>query len=111
MAAPLDPGLTKRGGFSPRPDEGLIDRLGGSPSGFEQLSRREREVLLGLMRGSRAKEISQEMFISLPTVRSQIRSVLLKLGVRSQLAAVALAYQTGWPRETSFERMRRTAEG
>jgi hypothetical protein len=32
----------------------------------------------------------------MPTVRSQIRAILTKLGVTSQLAAVALAYQSGW---------------
>jgi len=35
--------------------------------------------------------------VSLTTVRSQIRSVLMKLGVNSQLAAVALARRQGWP--------------
>jgi two-component system, NarL family, nitrate/nitrite response regulator NarL len=64
---------------------------------FEHLTRREREVLIGLMRGATAGEISKENYVSLPTVRSQIRSILCKLGVNSQLAAVAFAYRSGWP--------------
>ncbi len=34
--------------------------------------------------------------VSEATVRSQIRSVLTKLGVNSQLEAVALAWRMGW---------------
>jgi DNA-binding NarL/FixJ family response regulator len=64
--------------------------------GFDRLTRREEEVLSSLMRGAKAREICAQSFVSMPTVRSQIRSILTKLGVTSQLAAVALAYQNGW---------------
>ena len=57
---------------------------------FERLTPREREVLRALMEGKSAETIAREAFVSLATVRSQIRSVLMKLGVNSQLAAVAL---------------------
>ncbi len=63
---------------------------------FDHLSRREQEVLWALMHGVSAREIAKQSYVSLPTVRSQIRAVLCKLGVSSQLAAVALAYQRGW---------------
>jgi two-component system nitrate/nitrite response regulator NarL len=63
---------------------------------FERLTRREEEVLSALMRGAKARDICVQSFVSMPTVRSQIRSILTKLGVTSQLAAVALAYQNGW---------------
>jgi two-component system, NarL family, nitrate/nitrite response regulator NarL len=68
-------------------------------AGFERLSRKERDVLSALMRGETAQQISHECYVSLPTVRSQIRSILVKLGVSSQLAAVVLAYRSGWPGE------------
>jgi DNA-binding NarL/FixJ family response regulator len=48
------------------------------------------------MRGESVTEISREAYVSVPTVRSQIRSILVKLGVSSQLAAVVLAYRSGW---------------
>jgi DNA-binding CsgD family transcriptional regulator len=64
---------------------------------FEQLSPREQEVLLAMMRGKMARDICKQSYVSLPTVRSQIHSILSKLGVSSQLAAVVLAYQNGWP--------------
>jgi two-component system, NarL family, nitrate/nitrite response regulator NarL len=63
---------------------------------FDRLTPREEEVLLALMSGAKARDICLQSFVSMPTVRSQIRAILTKLGVTSQLAAVALAYQSGW---------------
>jgi len=60
---------------------------------LDKLSPRERAVLEMLADGHRAAAIAEEFVVSLTTVRSQIRSVLLKLGVNSQLEAVALARQ------------------
>ncbi|MBC3191649.1 response regulator transcription factor [Pseudonocardia sp. C8] len=54
------------------------------------LTRREREVLDLLARGMRAQAIANHFVVSLPTVRTQIRAVLAKLDVGSQLEAVAL---------------------
>lgn len=64
---------------------------------FEALSPREQAVLRRLMAGESAETVADRSYVSLATVRSQIRSILLKLGVNSQLAAVALARQAGWP--------------
>lgn len=63
---------------------------------FDRLTPREQEVLTALIDGRSAEKIAEESFVSLATVRSQIRAVLLKLDVNSQLAAVALARQVGW---------------
>lgn len=63
---------------------------------FERLTAREQQVLAGLMDGKSAEKLAEESFVSLATVRSQIRAVLLKLDVNSQLAAVALAQRAGW---------------
>lgn len=63
---------------------------------FERLTAREHQVLAALVEGKPAETIARESFVSLATVRSQIRSVLLKLDVNSQLAAVALARSRGW---------------
>jgi DNA-binding CsgD family transcriptional regulator len=51
----------------------------------------ERRVLFYLTEGWSAQDIADELVVSLTTVRSHIRSVLRKLEVRSQLAAVAIA--------------------
>lgn len=66
---------------------------------FERLTSREQHVLAGLMDGKSAEAIAEESFVSLATVRSQIRAILLKLDVNSQLAAVALARRNGWTPE------------
>ncbi len=64
---------------------------------FESLTCREREVLLAIMGGHNATQIAELTYVSVTTVRTHIRSLLSKLGVSSQLAAVALAVQMGWP--------------
>ena len=76
---------------------------------FEQLTHREALVLAALTDGLSAEEIAREHFVALTTVRSQIRAVLQKLGVRSQLAAVALAdtHRELLPYESSAARDRR----
>ncbi|MDQ3898377.1 MAG: response regulator [Actinomycetota bacterium] len=63
---------------------------------FRSLSPREQAVLAGLLAGDSAETIAQRSYVSLATVRSQIRAILLKLGVNSQLAAVAMAREAGW---------------
>lgn len=63
---------------------------------FAQLTPRECEVLAALMEGKSAADIAAESVVSLATVRSQIRAILQKLGVTSQLSAVALANRAGW---------------
>jgi DNA-binding NarL/FixJ family response regulator len=57
---------------------------------LERLTDRERAVLERLARGRRAQSIAEEFGVSLATTRTQIRAVLHKLGVTSQLEAVAL---------------------
>jgi DNA-binding NarL/FixJ family response regulator len=47
-----------------------------------------------MMEGRAAAEIATTLVVSLTTVRSHIRSILRKLNVNSQLAAVALAFGT-----------------
>ena len=63
---------------------------------FDILTEREQVVLAELMEGHRAEEIATAAFVSISTVRSQIKAILQKLGVNSQLAAVAMARRGGW---------------
>ncbi len=55
------------------------------------LTRRQREILLLLADGVRAKEIAERLTLSETTVRNHIRAILLELGAHSQLEAVARA--------------------
>lgn len=67
-----------------------------STARFDELSPRERSVLAAIVDGQCASTIAERSFVSLATVRTQIRSILQKLGVNSQLAAAALARNAGW---------------
>lgn len=66
---------------------------------FEALTAREAEVLRRLLAGDSVEAIARTRVVALSTVRSHVKSVLRKLGVNSQLAAVALAREAGWPPE------------
>ena len=66
---------------------------------FATLTEREEVVLAELLEGHCAEEIAKAAFVSISTIRSQIKSILQKLGVNSQLAAVALARRAGWSLE------------
>jgi two-component system nitrate/nitrite response regulator NarL len=66
---------------------------------FDRLTGREREVLADLVEGRDVGEIAQGSVVSVATVRSQVRGVLTKLGVSSQLQAVARARRAGWRSE------------
>jgi ATP/maltotriose-dependent transcriptional regulator MalT len=57
------------------------------------LSQRELEVLRLLAMGRSNRAIGEELFISVPTVKVHVRSVLTKLGVESRTAAAAFGIQ------------------
>jgi DNA-binding NarL/FixJ family response regulator len=63
---------------------------------FEALTGREADVLAAICDGQSATDIAESSYVSIATVRSQIRAILLKLGVTSQLSAIAAAYHAGW---------------
>ncbi len=63
---------------------------------LETLTVREREVLAYLMKGQTVREIATECVVAEATVRTQVKSILAKLEVTSQLAAVGLAHRVGW---------------
>ena len=66
---------------------------------FAVLTDREQVVLAELIEGHCAEEIANAAYVSISTVRSQIKAILQKLGVNSQLAAVAQARRAGWSLE------------
>lgn len=83
-------------------DEGLVvlhpmyetaDRAALAPvvTGQPSLTPRQREILLLLAQGVRARQIAARLTLSETTVRNHIQAILLALGVHSQLEAVARA--------------------
>jgi two-component system nitrate/nitrite response regulator NarL len=65
-------------------------------SRFETLTPREQVVLRHLVQGHSPKEIARHESVSMPTVRTQLRTLFEKLGVGSQREAIALAHSAGW---------------
>lgn len=63
---------------------------------LDRLTAREREILGHLLKGRTVYEIATHRTVSEATVRTQVRSILSKLEVSSQIAAVGLAHQAGW---------------
>ena len=55
---------------------------------FQDLSRREQDVLEQLSKGYRYKEIADKLFVSIETVRTHIRNIYEKLQVNSRVEAL-----------------------
>lgn len=73
-------------------------------SRLDRLTPREAHVLGELLQGKRVREVAQAAFVSEATVRTHVKSILAKLGVSSQLAAVALARDAGWGARVGSDR-------
>lgn len=68
---------------------------------FLRLSNREGAVLGLLMEGRSVERIAELSFVSVDTIRTQVRAIRTKLGVTSQLEAVAMATRAGWSPEAT----------
>jgi DNA-binding NarL/FixJ family response regulator len=55
---------------------------------FQELSRREQEILEQLSKGYRYKEIGDKLFVSIETVRTHVRNIYEKLQVNSRAEAL-----------------------
>ena len=61
----------------------------------EPLTAREEEVLASVASGRTNAEISDDLHISLSTVKTHVASLMTKLGARNRVEVVMWAYQTG----------------
>lgn len=75
----------------------IRDELDAEAMRLATLTAREREVLACLCAGLTRPMIAKKLFLSPFTVRTHIQNGLVKLGVHSSLAAVALAQRVGLP--------------
>jgi DNA-binding NarL/FixJ family response regulator len=87
----LSPSVTRR----------VIDRMATQPSPIassqrlDALTPREHEVLELVARGLSNREIAEALFIEESTVKTHVKRVLMKLGLRDRVQAVILAYEMG----------------
>ena len=63
---------------------------------LHRLTAREQQVLARLYEGRSVREIARLSVVSEATVRTQVKSILAKLEVSSQLAAVGIAHSISW---------------
>jgi DNA-binding NarL/FixJ family response regulator len=88
----LSPSVTRkvidRMAEQPAPDASSGERLG-------ELTPREREVLELVARGLSNGEIAQAFVIEESTVKTHVKRILRKLGVRDRVQAVIFAYESG----------------
>jgi NarL family two-component system response regulator LiaR len=66
-----------------------------TPETPEALTERETEELKHLARGQTNKQIARSLHIGEKTVKTHVRSILMKLGVRSRTQAALYAARTG----------------
>jgi DNA-binding NarL/FixJ family response regulator len=69
----------------------VIEAFAGKEKGngyFQDLTRREQEMLEQLSKGYRYKEIADKLFISIDTVRTHVRNIYEKLQVNSRVEAL-----------------------
>ena len=76
-------------------DTGKLAAAPGNERVFDQLTDREREVLILMARGLSNTEIAKELFVAEATVKTHVGRVLAKLGSRDRVQAVVIAYENG----------------
>ncbi|WP_419496939.1 response regulator [Bifidobacterium pullorum] len=59
---------------------------------LDELTDREREVLIEIAHGLSNQEIAYKLFISLPTVKTHVAHILAKINARDRVQAVVFAY-------------------
>jgi DNA-binding NarL/FixJ family response regulator len=76
----------------------LPDLSAGTPGpgpALDQLTPREREVLLAVATGLSNTEIAEKLTVSEATVKTHVGSILAKLDLRNRVQAVIFAYDVG----------------
>ncbi|MGW4965437.1 LuxR C-terminal-related transcriptional regulator [Nonomuraea sp. NPDC004186] len=88
----LSPSVTRR----------VIDRMARQPAPdladqarLDALTPRERETLELVARGLSNREIAAALVVEESTIRTHVKRILMKLGLRDRIQAVIFAYETG----------------
>ncbi|MPZ51680.1 MAG: response regulator [Acidimicrobiia bacterium] len=87
--------------LSPSVTTSLIEAFVSGPGKVEpppelaRLTAREHEVLIALATGRSNAELAEDLFISEETVRTHVKRILSKLGLRDRAHAIVFAYESG----------------
>jgi DNA-binding NarL/FixJ family response regulator len=88
----LSPSVTRR----------VIDRMAQQPTPdladrarLDELTPREREILGLIARGLSNREIATALVVEESTIRTHVKRILMKLGLRDRIQVVIFAYETG----------------
>ena len=81
--APMTPSIARK----------VLAHMHTQPSGLEELSEREREVLDGLIDGKTNRQIGDELFVSVNTISFHLKQIYTKLHVHSRASAVRIALE------------------
>jgi DNA-binding NarL/FixJ family response regulator len=65
------------------------------PPALDELTPREREVLVLIAKGLSNTEIAERLFMSVPTAKTHVSRILSKLDARDRAQLVVLAYESG----------------
>lgn len=88
--------------LSPSVTRIVIERMARQPppepealQALDELTPREREVLVLIARGLSNQEIADALVIEESTVKTHVKRILMKLSLRDRIQAVILAYESG----------------
>jgi DNA-binding NarL/FixJ family response regulator len=66
---------------------------------LDELTEREREVLLLIAQGLSNPEVAERLHVSVPTAKTHVSRILAKLGARDRTQLVVIAYESGLCRD------------
>jgi DNA-binding NarL/FixJ family response regulator len=94
--------------LSPSVARRVIDRMAQQPTPeladralLDELTPREHEVFDLVARGLSNREIAAELVVEESTIRTHVKRILMKLGLRDRVQVVIFAYETGVNRSSA----------
>jgi DNA-binding NarL/FixJ family response regulator len=95
----LNPAVTRQliDEFNARPEHrnARPEQYSATPAQMDQLTPREREVLILLAEGQSNADVARELYITEGTVKTHLANLMKKLEVHEKAQAIIAAYQSG----------------